>query len=147
MRDVRYERGKRARLALLAVLMVFAALAGYHWGRIWDGGGIHGHDMLIAAVCFTVLAAIVALVVEAAAMRTEAEVAAALSQKEKKVEESNISKEQARELDRIVSRLSEDNSDLRYQLMSSRLHEVGEQMALSKPASQASHPAWRATTS
>ena len=126
----------------MGLLIVFAALAGYHWGNIMEGGQVYGHDVMLGAVCFTVLAVVVALAIEAAVTRTEIEAASAESLKERKAEESDISRAHARELDRIVSRLSDDNSDLRYQLMSSKLHHVADEMA--KPVSSPSYPAWRA---
>ena len=115
----------------MGLLIVFAALAGYHWGVILDTGGtrIFEHDVLLAAGTFTILAVLCGLWVESAVTRSENQVALAQRQHETKSKEADISNEKARELDRIVSRLSEDNADLREKLLSSKIREVREDPA------------------
>lgn len=131
----------------MALLIIFAALSGYHWGGILEGDRVYQHDVLIAALCFTVLAVIVALAIEAAVTRTEYAAAAAQTEEERKAAEADLSKQHLRELDRIVSRLSQDNSDLKYQLMSNKLHHMGEDTMAAKPVGASHIPAWRARTS
>ena len=66
------EKCRRIRLALMSLLIVFAALAGYHWGNLFESGfHVQDHDVVILAVAFTLLAAAVALGVEMAVTRTE----------------------------------------------------------------------------
>ena len=45
-------------MTLLALLIVFASVAGYHWGHILEGADAHvyRHDVIVAALGFTVLA-------------------------------------------------------------------------------------------
>lgn len=104
---------------------------------------VEGHDVLILAVAFTVLAAVVAIGIEMTVTRTEMEAAAAWSQHERKAHESRISQAHARELDRIVDRLSEDNSDLRDQLMKTRAHQAGGETAPEASDLGAARHAWR----
>jgi len=125
------EKCRWMRLVLMTLLIVFAALAGYHWGNIIENlnAGSQGHGVIILGVVFSLLALMTALWVETIVTRTEMEAALAQAAEEAKAEEALAQAEQARELDRIVSKLSDDNKDLRYMLMSRRVHEVGEELA------------------
>jgi len=120
------ERYRRIRLGLMGLLVVLTALAGYHWGTAFDQGPLRleQHDVLIFAITFTVLAALVAIGIELAVTRTEMEAAAAQSQKESRKLQLSISGRHARELNQIVDRLSEDNSRLRQQLLNTRVHQA-----------------------
>lgn len=124
------EKCRRVRLVLMGLLIVFAALAGYHWGAIIQNldAGVREHDVIILATVFSVLAVLTALWVETVVTRTEREVALAQAAEQEKAQEALVNGEQARELDRIVDRLTEDNKDLRYRLMSAKVHEVSEDM-------------------
>lgn len=139
------EKCRRIRLVLMVLLIAFAALAGYHWGSILESRNynVENHDVLLLAVMFTVLVVVVALAVEAAVTRTEIEAATAQASEVEKVEESSISRAQANELNRIVDRLSEDNSDLRYKLLSKKMHEMTEDIMGSTRSDAASRHAWR----
>lgn len=124
------EKCRRVRLVLMGLLIVFAALAGYHWGAIIQNldAGVREHDVIILATVFSILAVLTALWVETVVTRTEREVALAQAAEQEKAQEALVNGEQARELDRIVDRLTEDNKDLRYRLMSAKVHEVSEDM-------------------
>lgn len=124
------EKCRRTRLVLMGLLMVFAALAGFHWGSIFEsaGAGIQAHDVMVLGVVFTVLALLTALWVETIVTRTEMEAAKAQSEEEALAQEAQMHDERARQLDRLVSKLAEDNKDLRYRLLSAKVHEVGEEM-------------------
>lgn len=136
---------RQIRLVMMALLIVFAALAGYHWGSILESGGfrVQDHDIIILALVFTAMAAVIALAVEATVTKIEMAAAVAQRDEEKQAEESSIEKEHARELDRIVDKLSEDNSDLRYRLLSKKMHEMGEDMVRTARGDAAHQHAWR----
>ena len=125
------ESCRRIRLVLMGLLIVFAALAGYHWGNIIENmrAGVQEHDVLLLGIVFTLLSAITALWVETVVTRTELAAAMAQQDEERRTEELLVNKEHARELNRIVEKLSEDNSDLRYRLMRNSVQEVSQQMA------------------
>ena len=125
------ESCRRIRLVLMGLLIVFAALAGYHWGNIIENmrAGVQEHDALLLGIVFTLLSAITALWVETVVTRTELAAAMAQQDGERRSEELLVNKEHARELNRIVEKLSEDNSDLRYRLMRNSVQEVSQQMA------------------
>ena len=114
----------------MALLIVFAALAGYHWGTIIQNVriGVQEHDVIILGMVFSVLAVLTALLVEAVVTRTEREAALAEAAVEEKALEARLNSDQALELDRMVNKLSEDNRDLRYRLMSAKVHELSEDM-------------------
>lgn len=120
------EQCRRVRLVLMALLIVFSALAGYHWGNILENmqAGVQEHDVVLLGIVFTLLAFLTALWVETVVTRTEVEATKAHRGEERQAEEAHINREHARELDRIVEKLSEDNSDLRYRLLRSRIQEV-----------------------
>ena len=124
------EKCRKVRLVLMTMLIVFAALAGYNWGAIIQslGSGVQEHDVLILGVVFSILAALTALWVETVVTRTERVAALAQAEVEEKAREAILNGEQARELDRIVNKLSDDNEDLRYRLLSAKVHEVTEDM-------------------
>lgn len=124
------EKCRRVRLVLMGLLIVFAALAGYHWGAIIQNldAGVREHDVIIMATVFSILAVLTALWIETVVTRTEREVALAQAAEQEKAQEALVNGEQARELDRIVTKLAEDNKDLRYRLMSAKVHEVSEEM-------------------
>jgi hypothetical protein len=125
------ESCRRIRLVLMGLLIVFAALAGYHWGNIIENmkAGVQEHDVLLLGIVFTLLSLITAIWVETVVTRTELEAALAHQDEERRTEEAFISKEHARELNRIVEKLSEDNSDLRYRLLRNKVQEVSQQMS------------------
>lgn len=125
------ENCRRMRLGLIGLLIVFAALAGYHWGYILErmNAGGQERDAIILGVAFTLLALLTAVWVEAVVTRTERDAELAHSLEVSKGEEASIEHEHAQELDRLVAKLSDDNSDLRYRLLSSKVHEVSEQTA------------------
>ena len=83
----------------------------------------------LLGIVFTLLSAITALWVETVVTRTELAAAMAQQDEERRTEELLVNKEHARELNRIVEKLSEDNSDLRYRLMRNSVQEVSQQMA------------------
>jgi hypothetical protein len=114
----------------MALLIVFAALAGYHWGAIIQNVriGVQEHDVIILGTVFSVLAVLTALLVETVVTRTEREAALAEAAVEEKALEARLNSDQALELDRMVNKLSEDNRDLRYRLMSAKVHELSEDM-------------------
>ncbi|WP_374332166.1 hypothetical protein [Aestuariivirga sp.] len=124
------EKCRRVRLVLMGLLIVFAALAGYHWGAIIQNldAGVREHDVIIMAAVFSILAVLTGLWIETVVTRTEREVALAQAAEQEKAQEALVNGEQARELDRIVTKLAEDNKDLRYRLMSAKVHEVSEEM-------------------
>ena len=76
------ESCRRIRLVLMGLLIVFAALAGYHWGNIIENmrAGVQEHDVLLLGIVFTLLSAITALWVESVVTRTE--LAAAMAQQD-----------------------------------------------------------------
>lgn len=125
------ENCRRMRLGLIGLLIVFAALAGYHWGTILEriNSGGQERDVILLGVAFTLLALLTAMWVEAVEARTERDAELAYSLEMRKSEEASIEHEHAQELDRLVAKLSDDNSDLRYRLLSSKVHEVSEQLA------------------
>ena len=125
------ENCRRIRLGLMGLLIVFAALAGYHWGYILERMNSGGQErgVIVLGVAFTFLALFTAVWVEVVVTRTERDAELAHSLEARKSEEASIEREHAQELDRLVDKLSEDNSDLRYRLLSSKVHEVGEQIA------------------
>ena len=125
------ESCRRIRLVLMGLLIVFAALAGYYWGNIIENmrAGVQEHDVLLLGIVFTLLSGITALWVESVVTRTELAAAMAQQDGERRSEELLVNKEHARELNRIVEKLSEDNSDLRYRLLHNSVQEVSQQMA------------------
>lgn len=125
------ENCRRMRLGLISLLIIFAALAGYHWGSILErmNSGGQERNVIVLGVAFTLLALFTAVWVEAVVTRTERDAELAHSLEARRGEEASVEREHAQELDRLVAKLSEDNSDLRYRLLSSKVHEVSEQMA------------------
>lgn len=122
------EKCRRHRLVLMFLLIVFAALSGYHWGSILDNANAHvyEHDVIIAGVAFTLLSLVVALWSEAVVGKIEKALVHAHQMKDKEAADALHHKEQVRELERIVERLSQDNSMARYELLSGAVHEMAE---------------------
>lgn len=120
------EKCRRIRLAVMAMLIVFAALAGYHWGHMLETGAFQSPYLVYAAAGSTFGAVLLGLWAEALVARTERAAAQAEAERARLAETADISKEQARELDRIVCILTDDNADLRYRLLSNKVHQVAQ---------------------
>ena len=98
------ENCRRIRLGLMGLLIVFAALAGYHWGYILERMNSGGQErgVIVLGVAFTFLALFTAVWVEVVVTRTERDAELAHSLEARKSEEASIEREHAEELDRLV---------------------------------------------
>ena len=133
----------------MGLLIVFAALAGFHWGDIIDNirTGAREPAVLALGVVFTVLAFATAVWGESVVARTEREAALAHLQENRLVEEAVSTREHARALDRIVEKLSEDNYDLRYQLLHDRVQQLTAEASRENPGPASMFPELRSKAS
>lgn len=122
------EKCRIVRLVVTALLIVFAAVAGYQWGHIFEQGltGFRSSYVTLAAVGSAFIAIVLGLWAEVLVAQTEVAAAEAEAEKKRQAEAAEASKEHIAELERIVSLLTADNADLRYQLLSSTMHQAKE---------------------
>ena len=140
---------RRTRLVLMGLLIVFAALAGFHWGDIIDNirTGTREPEVLVLGIIFTVLAFVTAVWVESVVARTERDAALAHLEEDRLAEEAFGTREHARALDRIVEKLSEDNYDLRYQLLHDRVQQLTSEAPRENPGPASMLPELRSKAS
>lgn len=143
------ERCRRYRLILMVLLIVFAALAGYHWGSILDNAEeqVYQHDVVFAAVTSTLLALLVAVWSEVLVAKIEDAAGRALKQSDGHAEAALQGKKHVHELERIVTMLSDDNTDLRQRLLSDKVQEVTEEMNRQYSGGTSSRREWPARVS
>jgi len=131
------EKCRRIRLVVTVLLIMFTAVAGYHWGHILENGSegiIYPHDVAIGAIAFTVGALLFGLWGEVLVARIEKAASAAEAERARHAEAADSSKEHVRELDRIVTMLTDDNAELRHRLLANKVHQVTEDMAREEAA-------------
>lgn len=108
------EKCRKIRLATVFTFMISSALAGVFWANV---GQASDRATLAWAVAFTVLSVALILAIEVVVTRVERESKRLYLQLKERTEEVRILKETLQRSDQSIDLLSDDNRDVREQLL------------------------------
>jgi len=131
-----YDKRRAFRLAITGLFILFTGLAGYHWGNFLEAGGgdVSEHDVIILA-CFSALALILGLYSEFLVLGTEEAARRAEDERRTVSEDAGISREHVKELQRLLTLVTDDNANLTYRLLGDRHQARTREPAQDTPAS------------
>lgn len=132
-----FETIRRNRFINLVLLVVCVALAGLLWAHVLDGGHVletglayrHDYWILVLAILFTCVSLILAFGNEMLAARLQSRAEEVHEVHRRLVDDMAIHHENAKGQERIIETLSQENYDLREQLLADRLHQMHDRQA------------------
>ncbi len=117
------ETCRRIRLATVFCFLISTLLAGFFWAHVENATSSR---ILLAAVSFSILSALLILAVEIVVTRTEIEAKTLYLHLNAKTEEVRLLQEKIVRLERSIDLLAKDDDEMRQRLLDASVHATEE---------------------